>query len=449
MANDVLKITRNQLAKFCPDSETIKQFERLFRIAAQNQSTNVQDSLVVAGNADAKAEQAIGLVFAKEFWKRVGAVLIPKNTSDKVNIQNTEASTGTGTGALQVDGGAYIEKETVITAKLEPDFLYIPNVGATIGANGTYLYNSGDHTILNQQGGNSLRLQKSGNDIFQVDSTYIRGMQEATFNYNFTDDDFIINKNVSGQAYKYDAGLDTHNFSGDAFFDGKIDFISSGLIDFGNWKFSESGVTLFLKLGGNTRALIQNGIHAAYGWELSWYNPTNSNRFGFISPSEGNVELRGTKNITTSPISFSVYNTYTNSSNYERGLFDWKKKSNVLTIGTEAAGTGTVRDIEIVGGNVTAEGSISAKLPTQTQSSTVTLTRENSKVHFLNTPSQTITAWGSAEDGDSFELVATFTSGSCTIAASGSDTIEENIIYSGERIKFVYDSATTTWYGGL
>jgi hypothetical protein len=45
-----------------------------------------------------------------------------------------------------------------------------------------------------------------------------------------------------------------------------------------------------------------------------------------------------------------IYNTYTNASNYERGTISWG--SNLLTIGTEAAGTGTNRDMEFnVGGS--------------------------------------------------------------------------------------------------
>lgn len=46
----------------------------------------------------------------------------------------------------------------------------------------------------------------------------------------------------------------------------------------------------------------------------------------------------------------SVYNTFTDASNYERGVFDWSTTSNVLTIGTQKAGTGTLRDVDIVHG---------------------------------------------------------------------------------------------------
>jgi hypothetical protein len=42
-----------------------------------------------------------------------------------------------------------------------------------------------------------------------------------------------------------------------------------------------------------------------------------------------------------------IYNTYTDASNYERAVFDWTTTANTLTIGTQAAGTGTVRNINI------------------------------------------------------------------------------------------------------
>jgi hypothetical protein len=43
---------------------------------------------------------------------------------------------------------------------------------------------------------------------------------------------------------------------------------------------------------------------------------------------------------------FRVYNTYTDGSNYERGVFGWT--SNVLCIGAEEAGTGSVRNVALI-----------------------------------------------------------------------------------------------------
>ncbi len=50
----------------------------------------------------------------------------------------------------------------------------------------------------------------------------------------------------------------------------------------------------------------------------------------------------------TNPQTLHVYNTFTDASNYERAIFDWNETANTLTIGAEAAGTGTFRDIQFV-----------------------------------------------------------------------------------------------------
>jgi hypothetical protein len=52
---------------------------------------------------------------------------------------------------------------------------------------------------------------------------------------------------------------------------------------------------------------------------------------------------------STNPQAFRVYNSYTDGSNYERGVVAWD--TNVLKIGTEAAGTGSARDLRISTGS--------------------------------------------------------------------------------------------------
>lgn len=54
---------------------------------------------------------------------------------------------------------------------------------------------------------------------------------------------------------------------------------------------------------------------------------------------------------STAPTSAYVYNTLTDASNYERGIFDWTTTANVLTIGTVNAGTGIAREMRIRIGN--------------------------------------------------------------------------------------------------
>ena len=49
---------------------------------------------------------------------------------------------------------------------------------------------------------------------------------------------------------------------------------------------------------------------------------------------------------STNAQTFNLYNTYTDASNYERGFMKWN--SNVLEIGTEAAGTGSARSTRLV-----------------------------------------------------------------------------------------------------
>lgn len=57
----------------------------------------------------------------------------------------------------------------------------------------------------------------------------------------------------------------------------------------------------------------------------------------------------------TAAQAFRLYNTYTDGSNYERGVFDWQATSNVLTIGTQKAGTGSTRAVQfVVGGTSVA-----------------------------------------------------------------------------------------------
>jgi hypothetical protein len=72
----------------------------------------------------------------------------------------------------------------------------------------------------------------------------------------------------------------------------------------------------------------------------------------------------------TNPQEFRLYNTYTDASNYERGFMRWN--SNVLEIGTEADGTGTVRELKVannlkVNGTVASEGGAGFKASTTSQ----------------------------------------------------------------------------------
>lgn len=59
----------------------------------------------------------------------------------------------------------------------------------------------------------------------------------------------------------------------------------------------------------------------------------------------------------TAAQTFRVYNTYTDASNYERGIIDWTTTANTLTIGVQVLGTGTLRDMKLLTANsVTVTG---------------------------------------------------------------------------------------------
>jgi hypothetical protein len=64
-----------------------------------------------------------------------------------------------------------------------------------------------------------------------------------------------------------------------------------------------------------------------------------------------NAGILSLQNTTNAQV-LRVYNSFTDASNYERGVFDWAAAFNTLTIGTEAAGTGSQRQIQFkAGGN--------------------------------------------------------------------------------------------------
>lgn len=84
---------------------------------------------------------------------------------------------------------------------------------------------------------------------------------------------------------------------------------------------------------------------------LTWSNSTLAisgqvNISGSLLASDA-VNVLAQRNSTNAQ-ALRIYNTFTNSSNYERGIFDWAGSPGVLQIGTQHAGTGTAKNIQIV-----------------------------------------------------------------------------------------------------
>ena len=117
---------------------------------------------------------------------------------------------------------------------------------------------------------------------------------------------------------------------------------------------------------GGSAVVSSNGIYGApLGWPASpsWGGITQLNMYsgspttGFIQWNNELFLYRDAAGILAqrngfSPQTFRVYNTYTDASNYERGVFDFRTTTNTLRIGTELSGTGQARPIEFVTGGV-------------------------------------------------------------------------------------------------
>ena len=66
MANSKLNLTRDQLALFLKDHESIKQFERLFATVDEIAPDFVNEVAISAGTAQATANDALALIDALE-----------------------------------------------------------------------------------------------------------------------------------------------------------------------------------------------------------------------------------------------------------------------------------------------------------------------------------------------------------------------------------------------
>lgn len=114
---------------------------------------------------------------------------------------------------------------------------------------------------------------------------------------------------------------------------------------------------LSLSVGGTVKfKYTTTGIEMTSDRALAWRSATNGSQGSadtfFWRNAASFVEMRD----STTANQFGVYNTYTDSSNYERAIFGFQQTANLLSIGTQAAGTGTLRDIALIGGNVGVGG---------------------------------------------------------------------------------------------
>ena len=97
--------------------------------------------------------------------------------------------------------------------------------------------------------------------------------------------------------------------------------------------------------GINTGNEVVARSDASIGW-ASTTNPVNGNQTMLFRDAAGAIAQRNAGNAQT----FRVYNTFTDASNYERGIIGWT--TDTFVIGTENSGTGVLRNVNLIGGNV-------------------------------------------------------------------------------------------------
>lgn len=97
---------------------------------------------------------------------------------------------------------------------------------------------------------------------------------------------------------------------------------------------------------GTNGQLLGNGfISLGSGAALQWSSdfPWRNIDLELLRDGVGILAQRDSTNAQES----RIYNTWTNSTNYERGALSWKDAANILSLQTEAGGTGTLRGLNI------------------------------------------------------------------------------------------------------
>lgn len=120
----------------------------------------------------------------------------------------------------------------------------------------------------------------------------------------------------------------------------------------------------------------QNQIVANAGLQTSTGQGLSFGGIAFLY-SEGN-NLISQRNSTNAQ-AFRLYNTYTDTNNYERGVFDWNTTANTLIIGAQAAGSGTLRALNIVGNqaDITMNGVLMMRIRSYNNNNTNVTTAYN------------------------------------------------------------------------
>lgn len=118
---------------------------------------------------------------------------------------------------------------------------------------------------------------------------------------------------------------------------------------------------LYALFGNTSTGILIDSANTSVGLQLTptqilTWTPTTVGQTSDLALYRDAANILAISNVGaggTSPTALRIYNTSSSSNaNYERGVFGWTDNSNVLTIGTQAGGTGTTRNLEFVVGGV-------------------------------------------------------------------------------------------------
>ena len=196
-----------------------------------------------------------------------------------------------------------------------------------------------------------------GTDTVNAGSGSLAGsVLELTQTWNTTGNPSAISLDVTNTASGASANLMNLKVGGVSKL--KVDKSGSTTIyvaDSGSITVDGDGDGLRTHVSGKYSCFGSYGIRLSTANDLAWGSTDNG-------PASADTKLfRDAANTLaqrngTAAQAFRVYNTYTDASNYERGVFDWTTTANTLTIGTQNAGTGIGRSLKLAPGAFTIFG---------------------------------------------------------------------------------------------
>ena len=302
------------------------------------------------------------------YWQRVGTVLSPTTAGDSIDIDSTVASTSSTTGALVVAGGVGIGGALNVggnigltgVSKITCDNdLTIGQAAVWAGQTSTCTLDFATITLqsvyavtLTTNSGRSVTMSNSGSFISGTNNTVSLGTDSNRWSNTYT-----IGLHASGVTNITDTTASTSATTGALVVTGGIGvggsaYIAGALNIGANVTMSGVGAILDLPDAGasitvGSRIKIDvNNIRLRSNANLSWSNSTTN-----VTVLDTHLTRKGAGIISqenaANAQTFRVANIAGTDGEY--GVIGWQTTSNVLTIGAQKAGTGTIRPVAFVG----------------------------------------------------------------------------------------------------